>query len=53
MPPDTKPVTEALTSAQIQEQYGARSEKDEVHEIPIAKKDLTHKVCDVCLPKSS
>ena len=33
---DTKPVTEALTSAQIQEQYGARSEKDEVYEIPIS-----------------
>ena len=29
VPPDTKPVTEAPTPAQIQEQYGARSEKDD------------------------
>ena len=37
LPPDTKPVTEALTSAQIHEQYGARSEKDEVYAMPITK----------------
>ena len=40
VPPDTKPVTEAPTPAQIQEQYGARSEKDEVCEAPITK-DVT------------
>ena len=47
LPPDTKPVTEAPTPAQIQEQYGARSEKDEVYETPITKKEPTHKGCDV------
>ena len=36
VPPDTKPVTEATTPAQIQEQYGARSEKEEP----------SHKGCD-------
>ena len=46
VPPDTKPVTEALTSAQIQGQYGARSEKDEVYEIPITKKEPAHKGSD-------
>ena len=40
---DTKPVTEALTSAQIQEQYGARSEKGELYKMPITKKEPTHK----------
>ena len=48
VPPATKPVTEAPTPAQIQEQYGARSEKDEVYETPITKKEPTHKG----LPKS-
>ena len=47
VPPDTKPVTEAPTPAQIQEQYGARSEKDEVCEAPITKEEQSHKGCDV------
>ena len=47
LPPDTNPVTEALTSAQIQEQYGAASEKDKEHEMPITKTELTLKGCDV------
>ena len=47
VPPDTKPVTEAPTPGQIQEQYGARSEKDEVCEAPITKEEQSHKGCDV------
>ena len=47
VPPDTKPVTEAPTPAQIQEQYGARSEKDEGYEAPITKKEPSHKGCHV------
>ena len=47
VPPDTKPVTEAPTPAQIQEQYGARSEKDEVCEAPTTKEEQSHKGCDV------
>ena len=47
LPPDTKPVTEAPTPAQIQEQYGARSEKYEVCEAPITKEEPSHKGCDV------
>ena len=48
VPPDTKPVTEAPNPAQIQEQYGARTEKDEVYETPInTKKKPSHKGCDI------
>ena len=47
VPPDTKPVTEAPTPAQIQEEYGARSEKDEVCEAPTTKEEPSHKGCDV------
>ena len=50
--PDTKPVTEALTRAQIQDQYCARSEKDEGYEAPITKEEPTHKGCVRSLPKS-
>ena len=39
VPPDTKPVTEAPTPGQIQEQYCARSEKDEGYEAPITKEE--------------
>ena len=39
VPPDTKSVTVAATPAQIQEQYGARSEKDEGYEAPITKEE--------------
>ena len=46
VPPDTKPVTEAPTPGQIQEQYCARSEKDEGYEAPITKEEPTHKGCD-------
>ena len=35
VPPDTKPVIEAPTPALIQEQYSARSQKDELYETPI------------------
>ena len=47
-------MTEALTSAQIQEQYGATSEKGKEHEMPITRTELTLKGCDVVssLPKS-
>ena len=47
VPPDTKPVTVAPTPGQIQEQYFARSEKDEGYEAPITKEEPTHKGCDV------
>ena len=47
MPPDIKPVTGAPTPAQIQEQYGARSEKKEGYEAPTTKEEPSHKGCDV------
>ena len=47
LPPDTKPVTEALTTTQIQEQYGAISENDKEYEMPITKTELTLKGCDI------
>ena len=46
VPPDTKPVTEAPTPAQIQEQCGARSEKDGYVAL-ITKGEPSHKGCDV------
>ena len=44
VPPDTKPVTKAPTPARIQEQYGARSQKDEVYKAPITKEVHTKNV---------
>ena len=47
LPPDSTPVTEALTITEIQEQYGAISEKDKEYEMPITKTELTLKGCDI------